>query len=423
MARLTERLRIRPELLGGVGRALAHRNYRLYACGHIAHVHGWFGNRLGMGWLTWELTGSAGWLGIVAFAGMMPVMLVAPLGGALADRYGHRPTAIWGGLAGSAVTMAVAVLALTGQMTVAVLLFLNVLQGLAFGAEFPARQALIPQLVGRENISAAIAFNSTSFQVGAFIGPVIAGLLIVNFGAGASVMLYGFTTLFMALVIFIIRQDPAAAPEGPRGSILTEVVEGFRYIAQEKSLRLLFLLSFTIGLLVRPFNEILPGFSADVFGRGADGLAALNAAAGLGSLFSAFYLVFRGRAKGLVRIMMVSALFTCAFMALFTATADFTLALIMLALASMMLLACHVGWMSLIQNVVDPVMRGRAISVNISISLGTPALGALGLGWLAEIVGLRLALASTSLLALAVVLAVLIPIFRRTPEMEVDPEV
>ncbi len=423
MARLIEslRLRIRPQLLGGIGRALASRNYRLYACGHIAHVHGWFGNRLGIGWLTWELTDSALWLGITAFVGLFPVMLLAPLGGALADRYGHRQTAILGGVLGSVSTMAIGILALMGEMTIPLLLILTVVQGSLFGMEFPARQALIPQLVGRSNIAAAIAFNSTSFQVGAFVGPVLAGLLIVNFGAGASVLLYGFTTILMATIIFLIRHQPERAPGTDRQGILAEVVEGFRYLAGYAPLRLLFTLSFASGLLIRPYNELLPGFSADVFERGAEGLAALNAAAGLGALLSAVYLVFRGRAQGLVRIMMVSAVLSCLGLALFTLTANFTVGLIALAFAAMMLLASHVGWMSLIQNVADPVMRGRIISFNVSVGLGAPALGALLLGWLAEMIGLRQALAATSLLALVIVLLSFRPMLRRTAELEADP--
>ncbi len=425
MAGLIEslRVRLRPELLGGVGRALSSRNYRLYALGHIAHVHGWFANRLGIGWLTWEMTHSAAWLGIIAFIGMVPIMLVAPIGGALADRYGHRPTAITGGAFGCVVTLSIGILALIGEMSISLLVVLSMMQGLLFGIEFPARQALIPQLVGRSNISAAIAFNTTSFQVGAFIGPVISGLLIVNFGAGASVLLYGFTTISMAFVIFLIRHRPEVRPGGDHPGIFSEVAAGFRYLISDASLRLLFTLSFTSGLLIRPYNELLPGFAEDVFGRGAEGFAALNAAAGLGALFMAVYLVFRGRAQGLVRIMMVTAVLSCIGLALFAMTSNFNLALIALAFAAMVLLASHVGWMSLIQNVAEPAMRGRIISFNASVGIGAPALGALLLGWLADWIGLGAALFTTSMIAMVIFLLISLPISRLTNELEADPTV
>ena len=424
LARLTDflRIRIRPQLLGGIGRALSSRNYRLYACGHIAHVHGWWGNRLGVGWLTWELTGSAAWLGIVAFAGMIPVMLIAPFAGAWADRYGHRRAALIAGSTGAMVTMTLGVAALSGHMTVPLLLVLSVLQGLLVGIEFPARQALIPQLVGRENIAAAVAFNATTFQVGAFLGPVLAGILISRWGAGASILLFALTNVWMAIMMFMIRHRHSYSPRsGQAGGMLSDIRDGFRYIAGHRSLRLLLLLSLTSGLLVRPYNELLPGFAADVFGRGAEGLAALNAAAGLGALTSALFLVFRGRNQGLVKIMILGSALAAVGLALFTATTYFPLAVVVLALMAMMMLAGLVGSYSLIQNMADPAMRGRVISINAAIAIGPPALGALILGWLAELVGLRLTLATTAVLAFIAVISIAPALRRRTAEMEADP--
>jgi len=412
---------IRPELLGGFGRALSSRDYRLYACGHVAHVFGWWGNRLGLGWLTWELTGSAGWLGIVAFSGMIPVMLIAPLAGALADHYGHRRAALIAGTGGGIVTLTLAALASMGEMTVALLLTLSVLQGAMFGFEFPARQALIPQLVGRQNISAAIAFNSTTFQVGAFVGPVIAGLLISNFGAGASIGLFGCTTVWMATMIFLIRHRPPPDEDRKERRILADIGEGFRYLAGNPSLRLLLLLTFTSGVLIRPYTELLPGFSAEVFGRGAEGLAALTSAAGLGALTSALFLVFRGRTRGLVRIMLTGMSCAALGLVMFTATESFTLALGVIALMSMMLLAGHVGAYSLVQNMSAPAMRGRVISFNAAVSVGSPALGALLLGWVAEMVGLRWALAGAACIAFMVVISVIPAVRRHAAEMEAEP--
>ena len=103
---------MRAEMFGGFGRALSSPHYRLYACGHIANVFGWWGNRLGVGWLTWELTGSAGWLGIVAFVGMIPVTLISPFAGVLADRHGHRQMAMIAGVSGGIVTLTLALLAI-----------------------------------------------------------------------------------------------------------------------------------------------------------------------------------------------------------------------------------------------------------------------------------------------------------------------
>ena len=407
-------------MFGGFGRALSSPHYRLYGCGHIANVFGWWGNRLGIGWLTWELTGSAGWLGIVAFAGMIPVTLVSPFGGVLADRYGHRQMAIIAGVAGGVVTLTLALSTILGLTTVTVLLGLSILQGVAFGLEFPARQALIPQLCERQNMSAALAFNATTFQVGTFLGPVIAGFLITHFGTGASIILYAFTNFWMALMILLIRFRPEARDIRENPGFLSEIMGGFRYIAATPALRLLFMMSFTSGLLLRPYTELLPGFAGEVFGSGPEGLAALTAAAGFGALACGLLLVFRGRARGLVRIMLGGAIGGSIVLALFAATDTLTSGVAVLAVAAFLMLGCHVGAYSLIQNATDSEMRGRVISVNVSISLGGPALGALTIGWLAEAVGLQWAVASSAMLALVIVLCLLPTVLRNAPAMEAD---
>ena len=303
--------------------------------------------------------------------------LVSLFAGVLADRHGHRQMAMLAGIFGGTVTLAMALLTIYGQMTIPILLGLSILQGVGFGTEFPARQALIPQLCKRENLSAALAFNATTFQVGTFLGPVLAGFLITRWGTGASIMLFAATNYWMALMILFIRFRPA--PRDPRDNrgFLTEIAGGFRYIAATPSLRLLFMIAFTSGLLLRPYTELLPGFSDAVFGRGPEGLAALTAAAGFGALACGLLLVFRGRAGGLVNIMLGGAICGSIMLAVFAATNTLTMGVAVLAVASFLMLACHVGAYSLIQNATDAEMRGRVISVNVSISIGGPALGAL----------------------------------------------
>lgn len=407
-------------MLGGIGRALASPHYRLYACGHIANVFGWWGNRLGIGWLTWDLTGSAGLLGVVAFAGMIPVTLVAPFAGVLADRYGHRRMAIIAGVASGTVTLTLALLTLSGNITVPLLLLLSVLQGVGFGTEFPARQALIPQITARDNLAAALAFNSTTFQVGTFLGPVVAGYLIAVHGTGASILLFALTNYWMALMVFLIRFRPGPREDKARSGFLDEIMEGFRYIAVTPALRLLFAINFTMGILLRPYTELLAGFADDVFGGGPEELAALTAAAGLGALASGLFLAFRGRTQGLVTIMLIGAVTGSVGLALFAAQTNLTLGIVTICIASMLLLTCHVGAYSLIQNATDQAMRGRVISCSVSITIGGPALGALMIGWLAELAGLQWAVAISAITALAIVLALLPAIRRTRAEMEAE---
>ena len=405
-------------MFGGVGRALSSPHYRLYASGHIANTFGWWGNRLGVGWLTWELSGSAGLLGVVAFAGMIPVTMVAPFGGVLADRCGHRRVAIFAGALGGTITLALALSSLYGLINIPILIVLSVLQGIVFGVEFPARQALIPQLCKPENLAAALAFNSTSFQVGAFLGPVVAGLLIASYGAGASIFLFSLTNYWMAFMVFLIRFRPPEREQKEFKGFVRELGEGFRYIISTPSLRLLFAVSFTSGVLLRPYTELLAGFADVVFGGGPAELAALAASAGLGAMVSGVFLAFRGRTEGLVSIMLTGGITGSIGLALFATQTWLPAGSFILGLASMLLLACHVGSYSLIQNSTDGNLRGRVISFSVSITVGGPALGALLIGWSAEVVGLQWAVAGSALMALVVILALLPTILTQKTVME-----
>lgn len=405
---------------GGISRALANREYRFYVSGHIVHVMGWWGNRIGLGWLAWELTRSASWLGIIAFASLIPVMVVGPFAGAMADRYGHRRVALRAGFGGFLTTFAIGAIALSGTMTVPLLLGLTVLQGICFGIDFPARQALIPQLVDRASISSAVALNATVFHMGGFVGPVIAGVLITKVGSGASILLAAATTAWMLTMISLVRPDPKRERDADSPGIGAELVAGFRYVGSMPSLMLLVSLAFAGGLLIRPFHELMPAFAASVFDRGAEGLATLNAAAGLGALIGAIFLVVRGRTEGLTRIMLTGAVLAAGSLAAFTLTDNFYLGAGLIFMTAMTLLAVQVGANSLLQTIARPDMRGRVISLNSSLSVGGPALGALSMGFLADRFGLQLVLGLSAGMGVLFYAAVAPKLLRRRREMEQD---
>ena len=233
-------------------------------------------------------------------------------------------------------------------------------------------------------------------------------------------MLFGITNFWMALMILFIRFRPKQRDPQESSGFLSEIAGGFRYIADTPSLRLLFMIAFTSGLLLRPYTELLPGFADEVFGRGPEGLAALSAAAGFGALVCGLVLVFRGRARGLVNITLGGAILGSILLAAFAVTDTLTMGVGVIAVASFLMLGCHVGAYTLIQNATDAELRGRVISVNVSISIGGPALGALLIGWLAEAVGLQWAVTASAMLALVIVSILLPSVRRQAPAMEAD---
>ena len=381
---------------------------------------GWWGNRIGLGWLAWELTRSPSFLGIIAFASLIPVMIIGPFAGALADRYGHRRVTLRSGFGLFLTTFAIGAIALSGNMTAPLLVALTLLQGLCFGIDFPARQSLIPQLVDRASISAAVALNASSFHMGAFVGPVIAGVLIPGLGSGASILMSAATTAWMLTMIWLIRRDPVRPRDPGAPGIVADLLEGFRYVGQTPSLLFLLGMSFAGGLLIRPFHDLLPGFADSVFGRGVEGLATLNAAAGLGALVGALFLLARGRTEGLTRIMLTGAFLAGAALFLFTLTDRFWLAAGMIFTVSLSLLTVQVGSNSLLQTIARPDMRGRTISMSSSMSVGGPALGALAMGFLADRFGLQFVLGISAVAGMLIYLAMASALLRRRKNMEKD---
>jgi len=410
----------RAERFGGIGRALSSRDYRLYALGHFLHVHGWWGNRVAVGWLTWQLTGSNKWVGIMTLAAMVPIMVVAPLAGAVADRYGHRRTAMTAGMCGAVILSIIAVLALTGEITLHLLLALTIIQGLLFGLEFPARQALIPILVGKANIAAAVAFNSTTFQLGAFLGPALAAFLISTFNPGASILVYAGTTLWMFFMLFLIRLEKPVPREGGAASLVSDMRAGFGYVWNEKVLRYLLIATITPGFFLRPYIDLLPGFADDVFNRGEVGLGMLNSASGFGALAISLWLLIRGKSQGLVIILAASAVLTGLSLIGFTQVSVFTFALPVLAVTAGALLAAQVSAYSLVQTFTASEMRGRVIAINIAINMGGPALGAFVIGWFGDIIGLTNSVAVASIVALGILVFVVPALMRRRQTIEAE---
>ncbi|MDP6175178.1 MAG: MFS transporter, partial [Rhodospirillales bacterium] len=254
-----------PRGLGEIGRILGQRSYRLYFAGNTLSILGVWIHRTAIGWLTWELTHSPAWLGIIGFSATFPVVIVAPFAGALGDRFGVRRVAIWALLVNGANVTVFTGLLVAGQVNVAVILVSTLIMGLAFGFDLPARAALVPQIVERRHLSLAIALNTTMFHVGMFVGPALFAALSTTLDIAWAFALNAASYFVYARCLGSIRVPEA----GGRGAgLLSEIVEGMRYTLAHKGILTLLLLGSAVHLGLRPYVDLLPGFSAEVFGQG-----------------------------------------------------------------------------------------------------------------------------------------------------------
>ena len=400
---------------GGIGRVFANRNYRLYFTGNAVSLVGTWMQRTGVGVLAWELTGSAFFLGLIAVAEFLPSILLGPFAGAVADRVSRLGiiAAMQGLLCAQALSLGL--LTVTGLITPESLFLLTLLLGTATAAAQPARLSLVPSLVDREDIPSAVAINSIGWNSARFVGPMLAGPLMVHLGpvSGAGWAFLGNTATFAAFLVVLpmLRLRPRLQVRRERRSLLAEIGEGFRYIGSHAGVGPLILLLLAGALLVRPYVELLPAFADIVFERGAAGFAWLIAVNGLGALAGGLWLAWRGNRDGLAAIVFAGAAVHAAMVALFSITGYFELALAALAVAGFAMLVMGVGAQSLIQMGTPADMLGRVLSVyGLSFRAG-PALGALTMGALADRIGLTLPVLGGACLCLLAVFLLL----RRLP--------
>ena len=386
--------------LGRVRRALRHRNHLLFSAGMAPSLITLWMQRLAVGWLTWELTHSPAWLGIIAFADLFPAVVLSPLAGALIDRVDPMRPMILSQAVFLAQALILAVLSFAGLLTIESLLALAIVLGLTHPFNTASRHTILPSLVPRTDLSAAIAINSSLYNVARFIGPAAAGAVIVTGG-----VTWAFACNVLGYLVFLLalfRMDVAPPERRPRSetTLFGEVAEGWRYTVAHPGIRPVLVLLVITAVVSRPVVDLLPGFAGDVFHRGAGGLAWLTAAMGLGAMLGALWLALRGVLAGLTTITVSAVLVLALALGAFTAMDHFFLALPFLAISGFAMVVNGIGSQTLIQSSVAPAMRGRVMSLYTLIYRGMPALGAVVMGWLAEGLGLPATLGGGAVLCL-----------------------
>lgn len=377
--------------LGNIRRALAIRNYRIFAAGTaLSHIGTWV-QRLALGWLTWKLTHSGAWLGIISSADLFPTVVLAPITGAMADRVDRLRMMQTTQSLLLLQAAALAALTLTGAVTIEWLVGLALFGGVVTSFNQPVRLAIVPSLVDRESLSAAIAINSLMFNIARFAGPVIAGWVIDFVSVGAAFVVNAASFLFFLVALAMLRLGDTRPPKQPTppGQIPREILEGYRYAAGHPGIGRILIVLIFVAVCARPYIDLLPGFAEAVFGRGVQELSWLLSMTGIGAMVGGTWLAQHGSIKGLTNVSINAALmFACAMIA-FTATDSYWVGLIAVFFAGCGMVLTGVGEQTLIQHAVDPAMRGRVMAIYGMIGRGAPALGALIMGGFSEFVGLR----------------------------------
>lgn len=368
-------------------RALRHRNYRLFFGGQGVSLVGTWITRIATAWLVYRLTDSALLLGVVGFAGQIPVSLLSALAGALMDRWNlHRVLVVTQALA-MLQSAALAVLTLSGVIQVWHVIVLALFQGFINAFDTPARQAFVVRMVDdRADLGNAIALNSSMFNVARLIGPSIAGALIALVGEGVCFLVDAVSYLPVIAALLAMRLGAVRA-QIPVGGALQGLREGLGYAFGFPPIRALLLLVGTCSFTGMPYVVLMPVFARDILHGGPDTFGLLMAAAGSGALVGALYLASRRSVRGLGRIIvLMSSLFGAGLVA-FAFSRALWLSLPLLFVTGMGVLVQMASTNTVLQTIVEDDKRGRVMSLYITAVLGMQPFGSLFAGTLAQHIG------------------------------------
>jgi MFS family permease len=387
-------------ILGGIGQALSNPRYRLFwATNGLSTVGRWI-YRTAVMWLTWELTRDTFWLGVIAFADVFPMVALSVFAGAISDRIGYtrviKTTQFCYVLVGAGFT----VLIFLNVINIWLVLALSISHGIIEAMSTPPRLAMVNALVDRDNLSAAVALNSATFNLCRFIGPAIAGGMLQLVDADWVFALSTVAFIQFYVATFFLPSKGAGGEGSLSLDLLRDMAEGAAYVWREPGIRFLMILLAATGLFIRPFMELAPGFADLVFGLQADGLATILSSIGAGAMVSSLWLARRGRTAGLTR--MTTGYFALLGIALFlfTLTDSMVVAVPLLFCLGYAMLVTGTAAQSLIQNAAASEMRARAVSFFIMLNWGMPAVGALAMGWIASFFGLQVTVAGGAVVAL-----------------------
>jgi MFS family permease len=366
--------------------ALRHRDFRLFYTGQSISLTGTWMQHLAQGWLVLQLTDSAVWVGLVSFLSTLPILLFSLPAGEFVDRADkHRVVMTCQALllAGTAL---LATLVGLGQITAPEVGAIAFVLGCVSAIEIPARQSYIVELVGKDDLTNAIALNSSAFNATRIVGPSIAGLVVAQWGVTACFVINVFTYGAVLEAMRRMRRPEWRRPAEP-GRPGARLREGLEYVRAEPRVFALIVGTAALSVLCYPFVVLLPVFARDVFSAGAEGLGLMSAAVGCGALLAALGLATLAPRVRRGELVAWSSILCGIAVAGFAFAPRFALAVVALALAGFTMVLNNAATNTLLQTLVPDALRGRVMALWSLAFVGLAPLGSLQAGWLAGLLG------------------------------------
>jgi MFS family permease len=343
------------------------------------------------GLLVWDLTHSQLYLGLVAAASTIPVMLLALPGGVIADRLSKRRIVLTTQSCAAVLALGMAALVYSGEVQPWHILIFAALNGCVNAMDVPARQTMLVELVGKDDLINAMALNSSAFNSARIVGPAIAGLIVAAGGTALCFLINGisYVAVIVALVFVRSTQFRTATEYKP---VLAEIIEGLRYAKSSILIRDLLIMTAIMSVFALQYSSQLPAFARGVLGIGDKQYGLLVAAAGVGSLLGGILLASLGHVIKQRTLATVGSFVTPAGIILLSLTRSFPVSVACLALVGCGGMLYMITNNSMLQMASPDRLRGRIISLRTFMFMGLTSVGALALGAAAQFFGVQPAL-------------------------------
>ncbi|MEP7291356.1 MAG: MFS transporter [Chloroflexota bacterium] len=377
--------------------ALRSPNFRLYFVGQLVSNSGTWMQNIAQSYLVFKITGSELWLGIVACAAGLPIVLMSPIGGVIIERVPRQTILKFTQTIQMILAFILAILTFSNLIQVWHIVVLAVMLGVTNSLDIPARQTIVVEMVGKEDLYSGIALNSIMNSLGRILGPTAAGIALVQFGAGWCFLLNGLSFVAVLISLFLMKV-PYAIKYAGNSSPIRQLREGLSFARHDPLIPPLLLLAAVAGLLVLPILRLLPAVADILLNSPEAGYAALSVGEGGGALIAGVLVGFLsqrfGHGKLIAAAVIVNALAN-GFLAWQTNIPPAVLITAFFGGSMIMLFVCL---NTVIQTIVPDNFRGRVLSLYSLAMIGTSPFGALALGAFADRFGIQAALIVNGLL-------------------------
>jgi predicted MFS family arabinose efflux permease len=350
-------------------------------------LHGVWVTRLVLGWIAWETTGSAAYVGLLSFCLFAPSLIATPLFGVLLDRIEPIKPAFISQLTQSVMTIVIFILYTTDNLSILILSLVAFVIGLANSAYGSTRQTIVPRIVEKQAISNAVAFNAMNFQVARLIGPAVGGLMIAAYGTDVTILINSLLFIPALITVSLLKLRPKESTTLDRKPFLRELLDGAKFVVKHPIIRECMMMTFISSVIIRGSLELLPVLADGVFERGAQGLGQILAAAGGGALMSSILVASRKKVittDGVTSISRLSLVCGLAGISLLGVIDNWVIAIIMVSIIGFFVTIVAIDNQSTVQMQVTDSIRGRVGSLWLVVAIGGSAIGSILLGLLSD---------------------------------------